>query len=32
VLLDSTNLTLDEAVSESVKIVTGKLRAAGLSS
>jgi cytidylate kinase len=32
VLLDSTNLTLDQAVAESVKIVTGRLRAAGLSS
>jgi cytidylate kinase len=32
VLLDSTNLTLDQAVAESVKIVAGKLQAAGLSS
>jgi cytidylate kinase len=31
VLLDSTNLTLDQAVSEAVKIVAGKLRSAGLS-
>ena len=32
VILDSTNLTLDEAVSEAVNIVAGRLRAAGLSS
>ena len=32
VILDSTNLTLDQAVSEAVSIVAGKLRAAGLSS
>jgi cytidylate kinase len=32
VILDSTNLTLDQAVSEAVNIVAGKLRAAGLSS
>jgi cytidylate kinase len=31
VLLDSTNLTLDQAVSEAVNIVAGKLRSAGLS-
>jgi cytidylate kinase len=32
VILDSTNLTLDQAVSEAVSIVAGKLRSAGLSS
>lgn len=32
VILDSTNLTLDEAVSEAVRIVAGKLKSAGLSS
>ncbi len=32
VILDSTNLTLDQAVSEAVNIVAGKLRSAGLSS
>jgi cytidylate kinase len=32
VILDSTNLTLDQAVSEAVRIVAGKLRSAGLSS
>jgi cytidylate kinase len=32
VILDSTNLTLDQAVSEAVKIVAGKLRSAELSS
>src|SRR5580700_4433627 len=32
VILDSTNLTLDEAVSEAVSIVAGKLRSAGLPS
>jgi CMP/dCMP kinase len=32
VILDSTNLTLEEAVSEAVSIVAGKLRSAGLSS
>jgi cytidylate kinase len=32
VILDSTNLTLDQAVSEAVSIVAGKLRAAGLAS
>ena len=32
VLLDSTNLTLDQAVAEAVNIVSGKLRSAGLSS
>ena len=31
VLLDSTNLTLDQAVAEAVNIVAGKLRSAGLS-
>ncbi|HKN22235.1 MAG TPA: (d)CMP kinase [Terracidiphilus sp.] len=32
VILDSTNLTLDQAVSEAVSIVAGKLRSAGLPS
>ncbi|MGD1064004.1 MAG: (d)CMP kinase, partial [Terracidiphilus sp.] len=32
VILDSTNLTLDQAVSQAVSIVAGKLRSAGLSS
>ena len=32
VILDSTNLTLDQAVSEAVSIVAGKLKSAGLSS
>jgi CMP/dCMP kinase len=32
VILDSTNLTLDQAVSEAVNIVAGKLRSAGISS
>jgi hypothetical protein len=32
VLLDSTHLTLDQAVAEAVNIVTGKLRSAGISS
>jgi cytidylate kinase len=32
VLLDSTNLTLDQAVSEAVNIVAGKLRSVGLAS
>lgn len=32
VLLDSTHLTLDQAVAEAVNIVAGKLRAAGISS
>ena len=32
VLLDSTHLTLDQAVAEAVNIVAGKLRSAGISS
>ena len=32
VILDSTHLTLDQAVAEAVNIVAGKLRSAGISS